>query len=188
MEYKLTEHVKQRYAERIMDKSDNVQSFIATHQEKIYTDIEKMVDYGKTLYLGASVVDYNKAVVQVILNGHWVIICDPKQGKVVTLFEIDLGLGKEFNDNYISKLLEKLETAKEEFNEENDRLEEQDKTYAEQIKQNEEQINQYKGFIKSLVEQNNMLEGLRQELKQNKNMAEQNVRDIVAVFCGKKVF
>lgn len=190
MEYTLTEHVKQRYAERLKDKTDksDISVFIAQNQDRIFKDIEKMVDYGKVLYTGASVVDYNKAVVQVILNGHWVLICDPKQKRVVTLFEIDLGLGKDFNDEYVIKLLEKLATAQASYDETVKTVDEQDVMYQNLISENETKIKEYRSFIKALEEQNENYVSIRKSINNNKIIAEQQIRDVIAVFCGKKVF
>lgn len=190
MTYKLSEHVKQRYAERIIDKTNktDIIAYVAENQNKIYQDIEKMVDYGEVLYTGASAVDWNKNPVQVILNGHWVVIVDPKQEKVVTLFEIDLGLGKEFNDDYISRLLEKLNDAKEKCSEEIKKLEESMNQFNEMIEANEAKIREYKTLIKSLEQQNMNMTAIIAEDKTNRVIAEQEVRDIVAIFCGKKVF
>ena len=190
MNYKLTDHVKQRYAERIIDKTNktDIIAYVAENQNKIYQDIEKMVDYGVVLYTGASAVDYNKSLVQVILNGHWVVIVDPKQEKVVTLFEIDLGLGKEFNDEYINRLLEKLNAAKEKCEEKIKEIEQNVVDFNGIIDENEVKIREYKTFIKSLEQQNSNMAAIITEAKHNKLIAEQEVRDIIAIFCGKKVF
>lgn len=188
--YKISEHAKQRYAERIMDREDKTDAalFVSQHQQKIQEDINKMVEFGEVIYTGVSTSDNNKNVVDVILNGHWVIIVDVKNEKVVTLFEIDLGLGKEFNDEYIARLKEKLDVAKARYKEEAKRLDKNNAEYNEIIDRNEEKIREYKSFIKSLETQNTNMVNLIAENKNNKLMAEQEVQDIVAVFCGKKVF
>ena len=190
MNYKITEHAKQRYAERIMDRDGKteVAVFVSQHQQKIQEDIGKMIDFGEIIYTGVSTSDYNKNVVDVILNGHWIVITDPKNEKVITLFEIDLGLGKEFNDEYITKLLEKLNAAKAKYQEQADRIDQTVKEYNELIDKNDEQIRVYRSFIKSLESQNSNMVGLIAESKNNKTMAEQEVREIVGTFCGKKVF
>ena len=188
--YKISEHAKQRYAERIMNRENktDVASFVNQHQQKIQEDITKMLAFGEVIYTGVSVADNNKNLVNVILNGHWVVITDPNSEKVVTLFEIDLGLGKEFNDEYISKLKEKLDMAKANYEEEVERLDKNNAEYNEIIDKNEEKIREYRSFIKSLETQNTNMTNLIMENKNNKLMAEQEVRDIVAMFCGKKVF
>ncbi len=190
MKYKLTEHVKQRYAERIMDREEKIDilTFVNKHQEKIFTDIEKMIEYGEIIYEGVSTKDYNKSVVQVVLNGCWILILDPKKETVVTLFEIDLGLGKEFNEEYIGKLLAKLRDAKARYNEKVAELDQRVKGFNELIDENDEKIREYRAYIKSLEQQNSNMVALITENNNNKSMAEQEVREIIGSFVGKKVF
>ena len=118
MELKITEHAKQRYAERIMDKNNKneIAVFIANNTAKISEDISKMIEYGQLIYQGVSNHEFNKQPVKIYLKDTWVIIVDEKQNKVITLYSIDLGVGKEFNELYINKLLNKLTEAQNEYN------------------------------------------------------------------------
>ena len=54
IEYKISNHCEQRYAERIMGKDNNgdVNRFIINNKEKIKTDIHKMIQYGELIYTG----------------------------------------------------------------------------------------------------------------------------------------
>ncbi len=190
MEYKLTDHVKQRYAERIMDRNDktDIAVYISNNASKIYQDIEKMILYGIEIYEGASVVDYNKRPVKVILNGHWVVIIDPQTNRVVTLFEIDLGLGKEFNDQYIQRLCAKLHDAQRRYHEAEEEIIARTQTYKDLQEENNIKIAEYRKMIKSLENQNQNLAELIQEEDNNRMIADQEVREVIATFVGKKVF
>lgn len=191
MDYKITEHAKQRYAERIMDRDNktDIAVYINQNEEKIRQDILKMITFGTVIYTGKPVNNTNNNnTVDVILKDHWIVLVDKSQGKVVTLFEIDLGVGKEFNDEYIGKLLERLNVAKEKYAEEVKAIDQGTADFNEIIDENEGKIREYKAYIKSLEQQNTNMVGLIAESKNNKAMAEQEVRDIVSVFCGKKVF
>ena len=191
MDYKITEHAKQRYAERIMDRDNktDIAVYINQNEEKIRQDILKMITFGTVIYTGKPVNNTNNNnTVDVILKDHWIVLVDKSQGKVVTLFVFFLGVGKEFNDEYIGKLLERLNAAKEKYAEEVKVIDQGTADFNEIIDENEGKIREYKAYIKSLEQQNTNMVGLIAESKNNKAMAEQEVRDIVSVFCGKKVF
>lgn len=187
---KISAHAKERYALRIMDKDSkaDVILFISQHEQKIKEDIYKMIQYGTLLYSGKSVSEFNKQPVDIFLNGTWVIIVDIAKSNVITLYSIDLGLGNEFNQEYISKLMQKLNTAKEEYETVSIGIQTQSKTYSSIIKENTEQINEYRRIIKSLEEQNQGYTDVIESLEVNKIIAEKDVRDIIATFIGKKVF
>ena len=113
MDYNLTQHVRERYAERIMGRNSKpeIQTFIAQHEDKIYDDIEKMVDYGQVIYEGQQVRTKNPGNVKYILRDDWLVVVNPQDKKVVTLYKIDLGAGEEFNKLYINTMLDNLKTA-----------------------------------------------------------------------------
>jgi len=54
IEYKISSHAKTRYAERIVGKETtyDINKFIIEHENKIQTDICKMIEYGELLYTG----------------------------------------------------------------------------------------------------------------------------------------
>ena len=187
---KISAHAKERYALRIMDKDSkaDITVFISQHEQKIKEDIYKMIQYGTLLYSGKSVSEFNKQPVDIFLNGTWVIIVDIAKSNVITLYSIDLGLGNEFNQEYIRKLMQKLNAAKEDYETVSIGIQTQSETYSSIIKENTEQINEYRRIIKSLEEQNQSYTDVIESLEVNKIIAEKDVRDIIATFIGKKVF
>ena len=187
---KISSHAQERYAERIMDKDTklDVTAFVTQHKQKIKEDIFKMIQYGTLLYSGKPNYEFNKQPVDIYLNGTWVIIVDIAKSNVVTLYSIDLGLGKEFNQEYIGKLLEKLNTEQKIYDEHLIEIQIQRKTYSELILSNREQINQYQQMIKALEKQNVGYQDVIDTLDCNRIVAEANIRDIVAKLIGKKVF
>ena len=51
--YNISKHCAERYAERIMGKEDNdVNRFIVLNEDKIKTDINKLISYGELIYQG----------------------------------------------------------------------------------------------------------------------------------------
>ena len=187
---KFSVHSKERYAERIMDKDSktDIAVYVTQNEKKIKEDIFKMIQYGTLLYSGKSISEYNKQPVDIFLNGTWVIIIDIAKSNVITLYSIDLGLGNEFNQEYIKKLMEKLDSAKETYDSVNMSIQTQRQTYSSIVQENLEQINEYKKFINNLEKQNQAYTDVIDSLDANRVIAEKDVRDIIATFIGKKVF
>lgn len=187
---KISNHARERYSERIKDKDDkaDIAVFIAQHEQKIKEDIFKMIQYGTLLYSGKSTCEFNKQPVDIFLNGTWVVIVDIAKSNVITLYSIDLGLGNEFNNEYIQRLLDKLNAAKEEYDTVATGIMTQKETYSSIIKDNTEQINDYKQIINALEKQNQAYKDVIDGLEADKIVAEKEVRDIIATMIGKKVF
>lgn len=187
---KVSNHAKERYSERIMDKDNKADMlvFIQKNEQKIKEDIFKMITYGELLYSGKPTVDYNKQPVDIFLKDTWVVIVDITKQNVITLYSIDLGLGDEFNKQYIEKLLEKLKQAKERHEEALIGINTQIDTYNTIIKENVDQISEYRRIIKSLENQNQGYLEVIDNLRVENTAAERGVRDVIAVMTGKKVF
>ena len=187
---KVSNHAKERYSERIMDKDNKADMlvFIQKNEQKIKEDIFKMITYGELLYSGKPTVDYNKQPVDIFLKDTWVVIVDITKQNVITLYSIDLDLGDEFNKQYIEKLLEKLKQAKERHEEALIGINTQIDTYNTIIKENVDQINEYRRIIKSLENQNQGYLEVIDNLRVENTAAERGVRDVIAVMTGKKVF
>ena len=186
----ISKHAETRYAERIMNKAEkaDVTVFVQNHREKIKNDIEKMVEFGFLLYSGRSVSEYNKNVVDVYLRDTWVVIVDKEKQLVVTLYSIDLGVGKEFNDEYITLMRNKLDKAKAEYESQKMIIVKKQVECKNIMEQNRQVIADYRKIIKALEEQNQMYDDLIDSMQTNMQVAEKDVRDIVAVFVGRKVF
>ena len=187
---KFSQHCRERYAERIMDKDDksDIAVFIAQHEQKIKEDIFKMIQYGTLLYSGKSVSEFNKQPVDVFLNGTWVIIVDIAKANVITLYTIDLGLGNEFNQEYIKLLLDKLKVAQEKYDTVATGILTQKETYSSIVKENIVQINEYKQMINALEKQNQAYTEVIESLDADRVIAEKDIRDVIATIIGKKVF
>lgn len=190
-EFKISNHASQRYAERIMgrDNTADINRFIIENEEKIKTDINKLIHYGETIFSGKQSKKDNKGnVVDVILKDCWVILADTKDKVVVTLFKIDLGLDDEFNKAYISKMVEKLNGRKEVLETTKKQVESESNMYKEMISDAESQIKEYKTMIKNLEE---LCEAYK-TIVDNNNVriaqANKDVIDIVNTLINKKEF
>lgn len=191
IEYKISEHCKTRYAERIMDKDNlcDVKRFIIDNEEKIKTDINKLIQYGELIYVGKqNKKDGKNNVVDVYLKDCWVILADSKSKNVITLYKIDLGLDDEFNKAYIYKMMEKLNANKEALENIQQQVQEESNTYKEMIADAEAQIKEYRTMIKHLEE---LCEGYKTIINNNIVKVAQvskEVTDTLNTLIGKKEF
>ena len=191
VEYKISKHAKERYSERIMNKEDkgDINRFIAANEEKIKTDIHKLIQYGECIFTGKqSQKDGRGNTVDVYLSGTWVILVDNNTKVVVTLYKIDLGLDEEFNKTYISKMMDKLNAKKEILEEVKLAVYQESEMYHGLIEDAETQIKEYKTMIKNLEE---MCEGYKLVVDNNvvkMAQASKEVIDVVNTLVGKKEF
>lgn len=189
--YKISQHCKTRYAERIMDKDskNDINRFIVENEEKIKTDINKMLQYGECIYIGKqSQKDGKGNVLNVYLKDCWVVLVDIRAEVVVTLYKIDLGLDEEFNKAYISKMMEKLNGCKKVLEDTQLELQIESNTYRELINDAEAQIHEYKSMIKNLEE---LCSGYKTILESNSvkiAQANRDVAEVVNMMIGKKEF
>lgn len=191
IEYKISKHAKERYAERIMNKEDmnDINRFIAGNEEKIKMDINKLIHYGEMIYTGKqSTRDGKGNVIDVYLKNTWVILVDGKSEVVVTLYKIDLGLDDEFNKTYISKMMEKLNKSKEALDIVQSEVQVESDMYKEYIDDAETQIKEYKVMIKNLEE---LCEGYQTIIDNNVvkvSQAKKEVADTINTLIGKREF
>lgn len=190
IEYTLSMHCKQRYAERIMGR-DNTDAarYVALNEEKIKTDINKLVNYGELIFTGkTSHKDGKSNVVDVYLKDTWVVLVDTKSKVVITLYKIDLGLDEEFNKSYVSKMVGKLNQNKEALNTVQQQVQEESNTYREMISNAEAQIKEYKSMIKNLEE---LCSGYKTIIDNNHvkvSQANRDVADVINKLVNKKEF
>ena len=191
VEYKISRHAQERYAERIMGKENEVDinRFITLNEEKIKTDIHKLINFGTIIYSGKqSQKDGKGNVIDVYLNGCWVVLVDNKSKNVVTLYKIDLGLDEEFNKAYVSKMMEKLATYKEVLENTKQQVQEESNTYREMINNAEAQIKEYRSMIKNLEE---LSIGYKMIVDNNNvkvAQASRDVADVLNQMIGKREF
>lgn len=189
----ISNHAKERYAERVMNKEERLDmlTFIAQNKDKIENDIQKMIEFGTVVYEGESISfgDAGKLKnIRVMVNGTWVIIIDIKRDKVITLYSVDLGLGKDFNKEYINKLLEVINTEKEQHLEQVSKAEALIKEFEETKEDCITTKSDYLQRIKSVDEIIAGLDSNISAIKADLLISEKRVTDVVAVLIGKKVF
>lgn len=180
----------ERYAERVMGKEDiDINRFITLNEDKIKTDINKLISYGNLIYQGKqSQKDGKGKVVDVYLRDCWVVLVDGKDKVVITLYKIDLGLDEEFNKAYVSKMLEKLNTYKEVLENTKQQVQAESNMYREMLADTETQIKECRAMIKNLEE----LSVGYKTIVDNNNVkvaqANKDVADVVNTLIGKREF
>lgn len=189
--YTISKHAKERYASRILNRETNneIQTYIAMNDEKIHTDIVKMITYGQLIYTGKQTTRDNKTnTVQVYLNGCWIVLVDANTNNVITLYKVDLGCGDDFNADYISRMMKKIDEAKLTMGEAQLDYTLESNQYRDLITSNTDQINEYRTFIKNLEAANEAYKELIENNTVKIAMASKNVAELVNQLIGKKEF
>ena len=183
----ISDHAQRRYAERIMDKDDksDVAVYIAQNKDKIHDDINKMIEYGELIYTGKTEKGSNNT--DIYIKDTWVILVDPITKKVVTLYSIDLGVGKEFNMAYVSMLLQKLKAEKNKYDIKNQELLRLIDELREQETENKQKISEYRRLANELEKANENITDVIADYETQRYVAEENVREIVSILVGKKI-
>lgn len=189
--YKISQHCKTRYAERIMGKGEeiDVNRFVTMNEGKIKTDINKLIYYGQKIFSGKqSHNDKKNSLLDVYLKDTWIILVDEQAETVVTLYKIDLGLDDEFNKTYITRMLDKLNERKKELDSVQLQVDEETNMYKELIENTESQIKEYKTMIKNLEE---LVSGYKMIINNNNvkvSQANRDVADVINTMINKKEF
>ena len=190
-DYKISKHCKERYAERLLNKdnANDINRFIVENEDKIKTDINKLISYGECIYVGKqSQKDGKGNVLNVYLKDTWVILVDIKAEVVITLYKIDLGCGDEFNLQYISKIMEKLNKCNENLMQTKLEVETETVMYKEMIDDAQAQINEYKSMIKNLEEMSAGYQSIIDNNRVKVSQANMEVANVVNTLIGKREF
>lgn len=189
--YTISKHAKERYAARILNKDNNneIQSFIVQNEDKMLTDITKMITYGELIFSGKQSTRDNKSnTVHVYLNGCWIVLVDAFTDNVITLYKVDLGCGDDFNTEYVTRMLEQINKAKDEVSSVQLKNINETNMYREMIEQNISQINEYKKFIKNLEALNDSYKQIIDNNTVHISQANKEVAQLVNKLIGKKEF
>lgn len=110
---KVSEHARRRFVERKYGTKDRDEVTNTINREERYIDSEilRLIGIAHEFYMGPTAKNEQLSVVN---TENWLFLIDPKTKKVVTLYSIDLGLGMEYNLDYLSKIKEKLDEHKAE--------------------------------------------------------------------------
>lgn len=189
--YTVSKHAKERYTERIMDKAtaNEINTFLAQNDDKIVNDINKMIQYGGLIYTGKQTQKDGRSYnVEVYLNGLWIVIVDLKSKNVITLYRIDLGVDDDFNHEYVRRMMDKFNAAKENVELVTYEVEHENDSYESLIRQNTDTINEYKSYIKNLEELNTGYKTIIDNNNVKIRMADREAVEVLNKLIGKKEF
>lgn len=182
-----TNHILERYVERTMGKTGNeLKQFIAQNSDQVKDKILKLYEYSELLWYG-KIKDHDFTYFTINRDG-WVIVIDKNKTKLVTIYQVDLGLSVDFNKQYIAEI-------KQYVGNEMANIEELRTEYEKVVKDNNEAIEELKEKNKLLqaeMEQiNNEIKFLEQEKSlnlSNISLKEKQLHKKIEGFLGTKIF
>lgn len=182
-----TNHVLERYVERTMGKTGNeLKQFLAQNSDQIKEKILKMYEYSELFWYG-KIKDHDFTYFTINRDG-WVMVIDKNKTTLVTIYQVDLGLGVEFNKQYVSEL--KTYVSDEMMN-----IEELKSQYETTVKDNNEAIDAFKEKNKLLQAEiehnNNEIKFLEDQKKLDMDvisLREKQLHKKIEKFIGSKIF
>ena len=169
------------------DSKTDVAVFIRDHEDKIQQDIEKMVEYGDLIYEGKTPKDMKRDVA-VTMNGFWVVIWDPNELTVITLYRIDLGVGDDVNQAFIKGAYDRIKQAQNEYEETVARTNAQIDTYKTVIEDSEASLARYRKMVKDIEKQISGCREMIQCITTENEIARDKLVDAVETLIGKQKF
>lgn len=186
----VTQHCKERYVERLKDKDNrcDILQYVAMNDEMITNSIIKMVEYGKLIYSGLAGKDNSPT--RVYLNDVWILLTsdDDENLICITIYRIDLGLGDDFDRQYINGYLEKLNKLNADQNETLEEIEAEINTYTNIVNDMKEEVASHKRDIRALEETIAGYEEYIKSCRSRKTLAISDTRDIINRLIGKTKF
>lgn len=182
-----TNHILERYVQRTMGKTETeTKQFLIQNSEQIKEKILKLYEYSELFWYG-KIKEHDFTYFTINRDG-WVIVIDKNKTKLITIFQIDLGLGTEFNKQYISEIKKTISTEMLKIEEDKLNCELKRKSNSEFI----EKIKEKNKMLQSELEyNNNEIKLLEQEkdLEFNKiTLEEKQLHKKIEKFIGAKIF
>lgn len=181
-----TEHVLERYVERTMNKTGNeIKQFLAQNEEQVKQQILKLYQYSEPFWYGKNK-EHNYSYFRINKNG-WLIVIDKNKTKLITLYKIDLGLGENFNKQYISEMIQFVEKA-------NIEIENAKSKYNDEVTENNnviDELKQQNKLLQSQIDNNQatikILESQKDVALQDITIKEQLLKCKIEKFVGSKI-
>lgn len=186
MKHTISNHAKERYAERIMNRDNitDIRKYISDHDEDIEERVNKLIEFGKMIYTGPL---GNKNYVEVYIKDLWVVLVGPTKKVVITLYKIDFG-DDEFNDFFVKRMMAKIEEVHKAIDTATKGAEDDIVSYQDTIRVNDEEISYLKKQIANLEEMNEGYRILIRNASTDKENKERELRRLVEQLILKKEF
>lgn len=184
--YNITNHAYERYAERMVgrDNPTDIRTYLNAHRQDVNDRINKLINYGNLIYEG-KLRDY--PINQIYFNDSWVIVVDPKNNNVITLYKIDFGI-ESVNELFIKEMLDKIQSLNEELQEVKVIVAKSNEEILDTISNNTEEIKYHKSVIKSLEITNESLNNVVKESNVKIKLKEKEMSDLIDLFVSRKKF
>ena len=183
-----TEHILERYAERIQEKTkkNEIKQFVAQNRDRIKSNIQKLFDSAD--FLGQTKIrDHNVTNFYINKNG-WVLISGKDNKKLITLYKVDLFLGTEFNKYYIEKMMEDIKEKMAGYDYLKQLEDENKEQRNNDIKECEAEISSLKTRIKWLEENIKLYEQQNSESDARLKVKKDEVQQQIENFVGARIF
>ena len=151
----ITTHCYQRYHERVRQSDEPL---LDSFKSKYAEEIEKLFLSCEKIYSG--IIGHSTKPVDVYVNKFgWVFIVGT-DNTLITLYKIDLGLGDDFNKEFVKLSLEKIDAQKTEIDELETETKNQKTELNEKISANENKIKELNNLIADLKNENDTYKSL----------------------------
>jgi len=152
----ITNHAAERYAERVSEKDKaDIPVYVVQNRERIEGWISKLYEHSDYVCSG-KIRDNNYSNFNINKDG-WVIVTDALRETIVTLYHIDLGVGTEFNKEFISRMKDRLTSDYDNLQALECKMIDRAKELDGLIAGNHEEIKRLKKHIQYLEEANKLL-------------------------------
>lgn len=183
-----SKHALERFVERSMNytNSNEVKQYLCQNEDIVKERIQKLFD-SSTFIHSAALREHSKT--DIYINAHgWVLLVDQGKNNLITVYKVDLHLDEDFNREYTTKMMAKIQSAKDQFKVTCNQLQEESNEIELEIKKIDKEIALYTEKI-----------GIRQQEKQNyqhrKNILSSKVQQEedtlklhIENFISKKIF
>lgn len=181
----ISNHALERYAERVIGKEDNIQTYVAEHKDKIINDINTLLSHSDQIYEGPTLKSKH---MKVFVKDTWIFLLDPAKDTLVTLYRINLGAGSDFDNQYMIIMLDKLSQAQSELSQKSSEISDFCKEYKSIIDDNNLEIAKYRKAIKNLEAINKNYQDIIDNQENLLTSYYQNMFDILNTLISKRVF
>lgn len=182
-----TQHILERFVERTMNKTGNeLKQFIAQNEKQIKEKILKLYEYSEMFWYGK--IKNHDLTYFLINRDGWVIIVDKDKKTLITTYKVDLGLGSEFNKQYVEEIkkyvemeLQQITKMKNEYDNINIKSKDNIATLRDNIKTLKAEITLIENQIK-------LIEDTQKVNLENINIKEKKLQQKMEQFIGAKIF
>lgn len=184
----VSQHCKERYAERFKDKSDktDIASYVAMNSDRIESAISKIIKYGKLVYTGK--LRRDKKMTSVYVSDVWILLVDTDSNTAITIYRVDLGLGDDFDRQFINGHLNHINELSIDLESSIGEIDSEISTYKNMVEDLKDELSEYKSKTKNLETIISSYNEYIIGLEAKKSIADDKIKDIVNKIIGKPRF